>query len=456
MADTQLGRLLVRLGLDKSEFERELRSTQRVVAQATRSLSATLGRIAVPISLGLVSRQFLRETIEAEKVSLRLANALQLAGRATTVADFEGFAQSIQDVTTVSDEAAKSVVATLSSFKTLGDDVLPRVSKAAIDYAAARAAATGTDVDAAAAARAFGAAINNPVRGLNVLSKGIFEVSASTRKLVKDLYDAGRGGEAFAVLLGEVERNTKGSAEAIRGTLGGSLEALKNAAGDLLENDALLGVRVEVEKLITLLKDPDFKQAADDIGTGLARAFYLVAEAIQFAGRNLGAFEIALAALVARNPVLAGVGLLLAEHVRFAKEQVAALGDTAEAAADQLAKLKQKREDVASGALPPKIHGVEIGGVAAAAAIKVELKTLDGLIEQAQGRVDSFFTSFTKLPEGFSFLGAIPAQTEAAATGFANIAGAAGKTAKEIKTVDEVLESLRAKLGITSEVQQIQ
>lgn len=296
MADVGVGRLIAVLGLDKKQFDAQLKGVERQVRQVASTVArqvSTIASVATGVGAGLLARGMIRETIEAERVTRQLAQAITTTGRAgrVSVAEVDRFAQSIQRTTTFSDEAVKSLVSMLLPFRNIGEDVVPRASKAILDFAAF------TGKGAVESARLFGRALNDPVKGMSALGRAGVSLNAGTRETIKALAEQGRVAEAQSLLLGELEKSYGGAAAAARDSLGGALEALRNRAGDLLESDSLPGVRKEIESLISALDSPEVQRSVDQLASAVTVAFRAIAESAAFAVEHTTALKIALGAL---------------------------------------------------------------------------------------------------------------------------------------------------------------
>lgn len=276
---TSIGELFAKLTLQSTSFQKELRGASRLVDQQARFMRRALAGIGVGFSLKAV----IDATVEQERALKLTENAIRATGRTGRVSarELADFATQMQRTTTFADEQVLSLQSLLLRYRNIGENVLPRVTKAVLDFAAA------TGRDATSAATLFGRAFNDPIKGMNQLARAGVALSASQRETIKTLVESGRLLEAQAALAGALEASYKGAAEAARNTLGGALTALRNAFGELLEQDALLGTRVEVERLIGLLQSPEFRRAADAIGAGLAQGLALAASAAQNFGAQL-------------------------------------------------------------------------------------------------------------------------------------------------------------------------
>lgn len=131
----------------------------------------------------------------------------------------------------------------LLTFTKIGGDVVPRATEAILDLA------TKMGGDLKGAAVQVGKALNDPIKGIAMLSKVSVQFSDEQQRVITALVETGRLAEAQTVILSELETQFGGSARAARDTFGGAITALHNAFGDLLEGSGgnLSEAKVAVE-----------------------------------------------------------------------------------------------------------------------------------------------------------------------------------------------------------------
>lgn len=171
-------------------------------------------------------------------------------------------AAGIQQTTRFGDEAVTSATALLLSLSSIGGEQVPRAVRALTDMA------TILGVDLNQAATTLSKALEGNVSALQRYGVRV------DKDMIEQLKAAGREAEAFDLILGKLEDRFGGAAVAARQTLGGALDALKNAFGDLFELGSQSQPLTEsIEKLTTLLQDDSTKQAVLDLGQGFVDAF---------------------------------------------------------------------------------------------------------------------------------------------------------------------------------------
>jgi hypothetical protein len=216
--------------------------------------SATLVASAfVAMGAAMAARKVLQATMVQEAAVAQLTAALKsTAGAAQLSASaLTSLAAQLQTVTTYGDESIIAMEALLLTFKNIKGDNFNRATRDILDMA------TAMKMDLKSAAVMVGKALNDPTEGLTAMSRAGVTFSDSQKDVIKKLQESGDMAAAQVLIMKELESQFGGSAEAARDTLAGALQALKNAFGDLFEGQGNLEqVRTEIEKLTTLLTDP--------------------------------------------------------------------------------------------------------------------------------------------------------------------------------------------------------
>lgn len=199
------------------------------------------------------------ETKEAQAALSQLNVAFQNSGESArrSKKDILDFAEASQRSTAFSDEAVTRSQTVLLRFGRVTGEVFNRARKDIQDVAAA----LGTDLETASFA--VGRALESPSQGLRQLRSLGVVFTESQQKLIKSLEETGQTAKAQEIILQALEDRFSGAAEAARGTLGGALEGLKNAFGDLFEaTDQGANAAAEgVNGLAEAISDPAFKSA---------------------------------------------------------------------------------------------------------------------------------------------------------------------------------------------------
>ena len=249
----------------------------------------TLAGVFATLGAARFIQSIISATVEQERVTAQLEQTLRSTGRYTPELskNMQDYAAELQKVTTFGDEAIIGAQALLLTFTQIGEDTMPQATEAVANVAIAM----GTDLKSAALQ--VGKALNDPVRGLNALSRSGIQFSDAQRDLIKDLVETNRVAEAQTVILGELETQFGGSARAARNTLGGAISSLKNAFGDLLEGQggSLTELTGSINSLTELLNDPQTKESFASLtngALGFTKALVDGVVAIDSFGKGLG------------------------------------------------------------------------------------------------------------------------------------------------------------------------
>jgi hypothetical protein len=282
-------RELARTGTTLQSFNRRARAGFDRVKAGVFSLRGAIAALGV----GAAIRAVVRATTEQERVNRLLQSQLRATGEAAgfNFEQLKRMAAQIQATTTFGDEYIQQLQAQLLAYRNLSGPIFERTLKAILDYA------TATGKDAAGASRTLALAINDPLRGMTRLSRAGITLSKDLEETIRTLAETGRTAEAQTLLLDELDKAYGGAATTARDTFGGALEALKNAFGDLLEEDGLRDATKEVEELTKLLSDPETKSAfarITELVVELAGVTAIAARGFIEMGKGLGI-------LVARN-----------------------------------------------------------------------------------------------------------------------------------------------------------
>ncbi len=250
------------------------------MAGARRQLIGLRG-LLVGLGLAAALRGIVRATVRQEQAIAQVEARIRATGGAAglTSRELQDMAASLQRLTTFGDEAVLEMQALLLSFREIKGDTFRDASETVLDLA------VGIGTDLRSAAIQLGKALNDPIRGLDALSRSGTTFTDAQKDVIKQLAETGRVAEAQALILEEIKSQYGGAARAARDTLGGALTSLGNAWGDLLEvKDGTGELREEVDKLTSLLQDPTTVVGVQQLGAALIGAF---AGALDFA-RALG------------------------------------------------------------------------------------------------------------------------------------------------------------------------
>jgi hypothetical protein len=271
-------------GIEKvtTKLRQMVRGSERAQRSASK-LGSVVGRLAAGLSVGLLGRAFLAKTEAQEKAVARLNATLKATGRFSegTSEQLQRQAAALQSLTTFGDEAIIGAQGLITTFKNIGGDVFPRVTKAVLDMSEVM------DQDLKSTVVQVGKALNDPITGLTALSRVGVTFTEQQKDVIKSLAETGRVAEAQAMILDELESEFGGAAEAARNTFSGALDAVGNAFSDLLEGrsgDAgMRGATAALNDLEKTLQSPAIKE-------GFANLTGAIATTVGWLAKGAGAF----------------------------------------------------------------------------------------------------------------------------------------------------------------------
>lgn len=236
-----------------------------LVSNFTRFIAISALATVVISSIVNVTKQLIQANIEAEASERRVEEAVRRYGDSSgvTVGQVNSLAQSISRLTGIDDELIADAEVIGLKFNRIGSDIFPRFSKAAVDLSVA----TGQDLSSAF--EKAGKIVNQPLRGLTLLSREGYAVGASQAEMVKSMVSAGDIMGAQSIMLDILEGQYGGAAAAARDTMGGALKALGTTWENFLERvgqDNMGPLRAALEHIITLLENAT--DAMDDFELG--------------------------------------------------------------------------------------------------------------------------------------------------------------------------------------------
>lgn len=247
-------------------------------------LGKTIGNVVAAFAGGAVYKAVISATIEQERVTAQLEQTLRSTQGAAGLTRDEllEMASAMQQVTTYGDEAVIPAQSLLLTFTKIGREVFPRALETVLDMS------TAMGQDLKSSAIQLGKALNDPIQGVAALSRVGVQFTEQQKEQIKTLVESGRIVDAQKMILAELETQMGGSARAARETLGGSIQALKNAFGDLLEaKGGLKETAGEIEKLTQVLSDPATAQGVDSLVSSLVRLTGTLAAAAAEGGNFL-------------------------------------------------------------------------------------------------------------------------------------------------------------------------
>jgi phage-related protein len=202
-----------------------------IFAAASKFAAPLAGVFAIG---GLISTAY-GELADAERLNAQLAAGIASTGNAANVSvqGMNDLASSIQLMSGQTDDSiseAQALLLTFTNIKNVGaDKIFDQTTLAAASMAPRLGG------DAAGSAQMLGKALNDPVQGITALTRAGVQFTDQQKSQIQAMVAAGDTLGAQKLILGELETQFGGSAEAAGKTLPGSIEILKRSFEDLLQ-----------------------------------------------------------------------------------------------------------------------------------------------------------------------------------------------------------------------------
>jgi hypothetical protein len=213
MADIRT--LKLNLLADVDNFNKALKATQSKFDKFSQSLDQ-MGRKASVALGGLAFAGFkaVQAAEDAAVANQRLDNVLNQMGFEKSTKRAIAYAEALEQTTTVDAEVIKLTQAKLATFSNLTKTIdiaggsFDRATKAALDMAAAGFGSAENN------AVQLGKALQDPIKGINALSKSGITFTEQEQKLIKTLVESGEILKAQDIVLKAIEAQVGGTAEA--------------------------------------------------------------------------------------------------------------------------------------------------------------------------------------------------------------------------------------------------
>lgn len=242
-AEDRASAALKNFGNNASSMGQKIRKGLKLAAVATTAAGAAA--IAFGVS-SVKSYQESENALTQLRVALKATKGVAKVSEKSMVA----FANSMQKVTKFSDEEILSAEALQLTFKAIGKDIFPRVTKAAMDMSEF----LGKDLNSTMTQ--LGKAMQDPVKGATALSKQ-GSLAKTELQHLKDMAAAGSSVfEQQTYILEALEGQYKGAAEAAGLTFAGKLKILGNQFDEIKESigkvivDALLPFMAKLSEFV--------------------------------------------------------------------------------------------------------------------------------------------------------------------------------------------------------------
>lgn len=318
---TLLGSLLVRLGLESGAFKSGLDTSTKQFRQAQKNFekigasianvgkNLTLGVTLPMIALGAKAVQGAKDQAQAmAQVEAALTSMGNVSGK--TADELAKTADALEMKSLFdADVILTKVTANLLTFGNVAGKVFDRAQQAAIDMAQRM----GSDPQSAAIM--LGKALNDPIKGITALTRVGVQFTEQQKEQIKAFQQSGQLAKAQGIILGEVEKQFAGAAEAAANTEPlRKAEVAWNQAMDKI-GEAILPlipkVSAVIEQVATAFANAspemqNFILIAAGIATALGPVIFIIGSIVKLAAPVAAAFTTISAAAAASGAAAGG------------------------------------------------------------------------------------------------------------------------------------------------------
>lgn len=278
-----VGELVGYIDLDDKQFDSKLDGAHSKFA----GLAGKLGKLAVGAAAAAgagivaIAKVGLDEMMEASAVTAQLEAGIKSTGNAAnvTVDGMNALASSIQAMSGQTDDSIAQTQALLMTFTNIRNVGVDKIFDQATLAAANMAAKMGGD--ATANAMQLGKALNDPVKGVAALTRVGVQFTDAQKDSIAAMVEAGDVMGAQKVILGELETQFGGAAEAAGQSLPGQLERLKRSFEDLAQG-AMEQFMPSIQKALGWLleKMPAIQSGVSTAFSAIGRVFSTIGDLI--------------------------------------------------------------------------------------------------------------------------------------------------------------------------------
>ena len=222
---------------DTKQAENKITGLANHVDKKSKSMGEKMGAAGKKMTLGVTLPIVgaLGASVKAftaqEDATKKLNSAFESTGAAswTSQEALMANADALQQITTHGDEAIEEMQSVLLTFTQIKGENFDGATKSILDMSDA------LGMDLQSSATMVGKALNDPVAGIAAMSRAGITFSDEQKETIKRLVEMGDTAGAQAVMLGELETQFGGTAEAMAETSSGQMKQAMNNLGDSME-----------------------------------------------------------------------------------------------------------------------------------------------------------------------------------------------------------------------------
>lgn len=229
--------LLLKVTADTASAERKMTGLANHVDGKAKAMGKSMADAGKKMTVGLtlpiigVGVKAVKAFTTQEDATKKLTSAFDSTGAAawTTVEALQANADKLQQLTTHGDESIETMQSVLLTFTNIKGDVFDGATMSILNMSDA------LGMDLQSSATMVGKALNDPVGGIAAMSRAGIQFTDEQKETIKTLVEMGDTVGAQTIILGELENQFGGTAEAMAETSSGQMKQAMNTLGDSME-----------------------------------------------------------------------------------------------------------------------------------------------------------------------------------------------------------------------------
>lgn len=222
LASTEIQKISTNLAAFEGKAKSAGARMQAVGSQMSSAGMSLTKNLTLPIVA--VGGAAIKLAIDAEETEARLTSAFESMGASswTSLETLRGKAEELMSRTTFDDEAIKDAQAVMLTFGNVTGESFDKGIESALDLSSA----LGTDLQSATIM--IGKALNDPVKGITAMTRAGIQFTEEQKGMIRSMVESGDTMGAQTIILGELEKQFGGTAEAMAGTAKGQMMQAMN------------------------------------------------------------------------------------------------------------------------------------------------------------------------------------------------------------------------------------
>jgi hypothetical protein len=223
----------INLGIFTKFDPKGVNDAERALGSFTKFAAASAAVVAA-VGVAWVAASA-KQLMEIEKLNAQTNAAIKSTGSAAgrTIEEINGLNASLEKLTGIEAEVIQEGQNMLLTFTNINGQQFDQATEAALNLSVA----LGKDMQSSA--MLVGKALNDPIGGISALSRAGIQFTDDQKNMIAAMVEMGDTAGAQSIILGELNTQFGGSAEAFGDTTAGKLAKVGNLFGEMGENIAV-------------------------------------------------------------------------------------------------------------------------------------------------------------------------------------------------------------------------